>query len=385
MAMTIGILTGGGDAPGLNACIKTVVGRAERIGARVIGIRRGWAGLLYNRPDKPDPALAGPLCPKEIRGVDRSGGTFLHTSRTNPASVPPADRPSGIGPAGYREAADGKRDYTPHILKVIEGLKLDVLIPIGGDDTLSYAARLDAEGAPLVAVPKTMDNDVYGTDFCIGFSTAVTRSVDFITALRTTFGSHESIGLVELFGRHSGETALLAAYLAGANRALISEVPFEPERLAGLLVRDRADNPSHYAVAVISEGATMVGGDRLEYGQKDAYGHRTLGGIGQAAAEAIADITGQKTQYQKVAYLMRSGAPDALDRMVAISFANLAMELIEKREFGRMVALRDGKYTHVPAGLSSQGVRTVDVGQLYDAEAYRPRVSSMLGQPMFLH
>lgn len=384
MAMTIGILTGGGDAPGLNACIETVVRRAERTGTRVIGIRRGWAGLLYNRPDRPDPNLAGQLRLNDIRGVDRSGGTFLHTSRTNPAAVSKADWPDGVGPAGYVESSDGRRDYTAHVLKVIEGLKLDVLIPIGGDDTLSYAARLDAEGLPLVAVPKTMDNDVYGTEFCIGFSTAVTRSVDFITALRTTFGSHESIGLVELFGRHSGETALLAAYLAGADRALISEVPFDPERLAELLVRDRTDNPSNYAVAAISEGATMIGGKRLEYGEEDAYGHKTLGGIGQATAEAIAKITGQKTQYQKIAYLMRSGAPDALDRMAAISFANLAMELIEKREFGRMVALRDGKYTHVPAGLSSKGIRSVDVEALYDAEAYRPRIRSMLGQPMFL-
>ncbi len=387
MPRTIGILTGGGDVPGLNACIKTVVWRAEENGSRVLGIRRGWAGLLNYNPDleSPQPSWIRELFRVEVRAIDRSGGTYLHTSRTNPARVGPNEWPDFIGPEGYVELEDGSRDYTPHVRRVIERLGIDVLIPIGGDDTLSYAARLDDEGVPVVTVPKTMDNDVFGTDMCIGFSTAVTRSIDFITALRNNAGSHERIAVVELFGRNSGETSLISAYLSGVDRAVISEVPFDVERLAAMLLEDRRQNPSNYSIMTISEGATMIGGQPEEFGAEDAYGHKKLGGIGFATSQAIKKLTGQRTIFQQVGYLMRSGAPDALDRMVAISFAGVAMDLIVAGQTGRMVALQQGRYTHVPARTPVEGVKRVDVGQLYDADHYRPQMAGMFDKPMFLY
>jgi 6-phosphofructokinase 1 len=230
-----------------------------------------------------------------------------------------------------------------------------------------------------------MDNDVFGTDYCIGFSTAVTRSVDFITNLRTAAGSHERIAIVELFGRNSGETSLISAYLAGVDRAIISEVHFDPERLATLLEEDKRNNPSNYAIMTISEGAQMIGGKIVEYGQADAYGHKKLGGIGAITGDAIQKLTGSHIIYQQVAYLMRSGEPDALDRMVAISYASLATDLILKRQFGTMVALRDGKYVVVPINTISQGKKTVDVQELYDSKNYRPKVAHILNKPMFLY
>jgi 6-phosphofructokinase 1 len=276
-------------------------------------------------------------------------------------------------------------DCTPHVVRVVEHLGLDVLVPIGGDDTLSFAARLHAEGVPVVAIPKTMDNDVFGTDYCIGFSTAVTRSVDFIHSLRTPSGSNERIAVVELFGRNSGETALISAYLADADRVVISEVPFDVELLARLLMQDRDENPSSYAILVISEGASMMGGQVVEYGQEDAYGHRKLGGIGLIVAEAIRRLTGVDTVYQQLAYLMRAGAPDSLDRMVALSYGNLAVQEIEQANAGLMVALRDGRYTTVPIDTPTKALKRVDVAELYDQEAYRPRVRHLLGKPMFLY
>jgi len=384
---TIGILTGGGDVPGLNAYIKTVVYRASEEGWRVLGIRRGWAGLLNYDPDlgRPQPECVQELIKHQIRAIDRSGGTYLHTSRTNPAWVRRPDWPAFVGPGGFEELAQDCRDYTRHVLGVIESLGLDLLIPVGGDDTLGYGARLDQEGVPIICVPKTMDNDVFGTDICIGFSTAVTRSVDFITALRTNVSSHERIGVVELFGRNSGETSLIAAYLSGVDRAIISEVPFDVEKLAGLLLRDKRDNPSNYSIMTISEGARMVGGQPIEYGAEDSYGHKKLGGIGLVVSEALKKLTAEETIYQPVAYLMRSGSPDALDRMVAISFANLTVELMSKNRTGRMVALQKGKYTHVPARTPMMGVKRVDVTQLYDPESYRPKIANVLGKPMFLY
>jgi 6-phosphofructokinase 1 len=236
-----------------------------------------------------------------------------------------------------------------------------------------------------VAIPKTMDNDVYGTDYCIGFSTAVTRSVDFITNLRTPTGSHERIAIVELFGRNSGETSLISAYLAGVDRAIISEVHFDPERLAKFLMEDKKNNPSNYAIMTISEGAQLVGGKIVEYGQADAFGHKKLGGIGAITGDAIQKLTGSHVIYQQVAYLMRSGEPDALDRMVAISYASLATDLILKGEFGKMVALQEGKYTVNPIETISQGKKVVDVAELYDSENYKPKVTALLGKPMFLY
>ena len=384
----IGILTGGGDVPGLNPCIKAVVFRAVDAGYEVVGIRRGWGGLLNYNPADPEGSAGWivPLSKANTRTIDRSGGTFLHTSRTNPGKVKISDVPAFLqDPKHKDQPKDAKLDFTPHILRVLASLKIDALITIGGDDTLSYSVRLHQEGFPVVAIPKTMDNDVYGTDYCIGFSTAVTRSVDFITSLRTPTGSHERIAIVELFGRNSGETSLVSAYLAGVDRAIISEVHFDPERLAKFLVDDKKTNPSNYAIMTISEGAQMVGGKIVEYGQQDAYGHKKLGGIGGITGDAIQKITGMHIVYQQVAYLMRSGEPDALDRMVAISYASLATDLILRGEFGKMVALREGKYTVNPIDTISQGKKTVDVAELYDSENYRPRVTHILGKPMFLY
>ena len=385
--MRIGLLTGGGDVPGLNPCIKSVVTSATGSGMEVIGIRRGWAGLLEYNPD--DRASASqcvlPLTPADVRTIDRYGGTHLHTSRTNPASVGKAALP-GFLRDQFPFVGDKKTvDCTAHVLRAIEHLKLDALIPIGGDDTLSFAVRLHQEGVRTIGIPKTMDNDVFGTDYCIGFSTAVTRSVDFIHALRTPAGSHERIAVIELFGRNCGETALVSAYLADVDRAVISEVPFDVERLGKLLLEDREHNPSHYATLAISEGATMIGGQVVEYGQEDAYGHRKLGGIGQITGEAIRKITGVDVVYQQLAYLMRAGAPDSLDRMVAISYGHLAVDQLLQGHSGRMVALQNGQYTTVPVETCVQGVKRVDVGELYDADTYRPKVRHMLGKPMFLY
>ncbi|MCL4511871.1 MAG: 6-phosphofructokinase [Bacteroidetes bacterium] len=386
--MKIGILTGGGDVPGLNPCIKAAVYRAEEAGLEVVGIRRGWAGLLhYDVNSKNGNEEWVTLLNKQnTRTVDRSGGTFLHTSRTNPSKVKAKDVPEFLIDAkNLPKQDDPPLDFTPHVLRVLDQLKIDALLPIGGDDTLSYAVRLHKEGFPVVAVPKTMDNDVFGTDYCIGFSTAVTRSVNFITALRTPAGSHERIAVVELFGRNSGETSLISAYLAGVDRAVISEVPFDPEKLAGLLLEDKKRNPSDYAIMTISEGAQMVGGKIVEYGQADAYGHKKLGGIGALTGEALKQITGSEIIYQQVAYLMRSGEPDALDRMVATSYANLATDLIIKKQYGRLVALKEGKYTHIPIDSIASGLKRVDVDELYDADQYKPKVAHLLNKPMFLY
>lgn len=385
--MRIGILTGGGDVPGLNPCIKALVNRAVDAGIDVFGIRRGWAGLLNYNPD--DPHESGewvqPLTKADVRTIDRYGGTHLHTSRTNPAKVRANALPEflkGRFPiSGEKKIAD----CTPHVLRVIEHLGIDALIPIGGDDTLSFAVRLHTEGVRIISIPKTMDNDVFGTDYCIGFSTAVTRSVEFIHALRTPTGSHERIAVVELFGRNSGETALISAYLADVDRALISEVHFDVERLARLVLQDKRRNPSNYAMVVISEGATMIGGQVVEYGQEDAYGHRKLGGIGQLTGEALKKLTNVDIVHQQLGYLMRAGAPDSLDRMVAISYANLAIDQLLQGHSGRMVALQNGQYTTIPADTCTQGVKRVDVEELYDAAEYRPKVRHVLGKPMFLY
>ena len=388
--MRIGILTGGGDVPGLNPSIKAVVNRAMDEGHEVIGIRRGWGGLLeFNRDDPDDFDKHFLMLDKQkVRTVDRTGGTFLHTSRTQPSKVKPKDVPDFLRDPDHLEAEEADkrlRDFTPHILKNLEFLGIETLIPIGGDDTLSYGERLHSEGFPVVAIPKTMDNDVYGTDYCIGFSTAGTRSVHFINQLRTSTGSHERIAVVELFGRNSGETSLISSYLAGVDRALISEVPFDPEKLAELVIKDKAANPSNYVMVTISEGAHMIGGKVVEYGEADAFGHKKLGGIGEITSEAIKNLTGHNIINQRLGYLMRSGAPDALDLMVAVNFANMAMDLITSGASGRMVALRDGTYTHIPMSTVTSGIKRVDVDELYDSKAYRPKVRHVLGKPMFLY
>jgi 6-phosphofructokinase 1 len=385
--LRVGVLTGGGDVPGLNPCIKAIVNYAEDNGWDVVGFRRGWAGPLNVNPDD-DSGLdewLQPLSRQSVRTIDRTGGTVLHTSRTNPGKVRPEDLPHFMterrGSAKERDTVD----CTDHVLKVMEHLGIDALIPIGGDDTLSYAAHLSAAGLPVIAVPKTMDNDVHGTDYCIGFSTAVSRSVSFIDALRTPAGSHERIAVIELFGRNSGETALVSGYLAGADRVLISEVPFEAERLAELVLADRRANPSHYALVVLSEGASMVGGEPIDGGEPDAYGHLKLGGIGQITGDALKRLTGVGIVSQQLGYLMRAGEPDSLDRMVAAAFGLLAVQQLEAGRAGVMIAVADGKYTTRPIRTCVQGVKRVDVDELYDRETYRPRIARVLDKPMFLY
>ena len=381
---TIAILTGGGDVPGLNPCIKALVYRGIEEGLRVLGIRRGWAGLFEFNPDDPDSMKKNimELEKGTVRTIDRSGGTYLHTSRTNPGRVKYENVPEFL----KDQAKEGElNDFTEHVLSNLKHLGIDVLIPIGGDDTLSYGERLHEEGFPVVAIPKTMDNDVHGTDYCIGFSTAVTRSVNFIHSLRTSTGSHERIAIIELFGRYCGETSLISAYLASADRAIISEVPFDPERLARLIMEDKQANPSNYAMLTISEGARMISGDMVQYGEADAYGHRKLGGIGMLTGEVLKKLTGQNIIFQQLSYLMRSGAPDSLDLMVAVNYANMAIDLVLKKVSGRMVALSQGVYTDVPMSIITSGQKRVDVRELYDAEQYRPKVRHVMGKPMFLY
>ena len=382
--MNIGILTGGGDVPGLNPCIKAVVLRAAEQGHRVIGVRHGWGGLLNANPDDPQSLAENlvPLSPASVRTIDRSGGTVLHTSRTNPGRVGAKGVPAFLAGQATGEAPF---DFTPHVLRLLEAQHIEVVIPIGGDDTLSYALRLHDEGVKVIAIPKTMDNDVHGTDYCIGFSTAVTRGVQFIHNLRTSTGSHERIAVVELFGRYSGETCLVTGYLAGVDRAVISEVPVNIQRLAELLAADKAANPSNYAMLAISEGAVIEGGEMVLSGEEDAYGHRKLGGVGAQAGELIKEITGQDIILQQIAYLMRSGSPDSLDLMVASNYAIMAADLAAEGRSGRMVALRGGTYTNVPISVTREGVKRVDVDELYDVDEYRPKVRNVGGKPMFLY
>ena len=391
--MRIAMLTGGGDVPGLNPCIKAIVTGAEALGWDAVGFRRGWAGPLYADPRDEESVRQHVvvLDAAAVRGIDRSGGTILHTSRTNPGRVAAEKLPDFLrashgsqGDAG--RGGEGDRvDCTDHVLNVLDKLEIDALVAIGGDDTLSYAARLHEEGVKVMACPKTMDNDVFGTDYCIGFGTAVGRSVGFIDALRTPAGSHERIAVVELFGRNSGETALISGYLAGADRVLISEVPFDVDRLAELIMADKRANPSNYAVVVVSEGARMTGGAVIESGEPDAYGHRRLGGIGEVLGQALKERTGQGIVNQTLAYLMRAGRPVALDRMVAAAFGTMAVQCLEAGESGLMMALRDGNYETVPVDTCVQGEKRVDVAELYDAEAYRPLIRRVRGKPMYLY
>jgi len=382
--MRAAILTGGGDVPGLNPCIKAAVNRMIDEGHEVLGIRRGWGGLLACNPDDADSIAANTvrLDRQAVRTIDRTGGTFLHTSRTKPSHVSTNDVPAFLSDS---VSGDGPFDFTPHILRVLDALEIDVLLPIGGDDTLSYGLRMHEEGVPVVAIPKTMDNDVHGTDYCIGFSTAVTRGVKFIHNLRTSTGSHERIAIVELFGRYSGETSLITAYLAGVDRAIISEVPFDIDHLTELVMRDKADNPSNYAMITISEGATIQGGELSLSGEADAYGHRKLGGIGKQTGDLIKERTGEGIILQELAYLARSGNPDSLDLMVGMNYAIMAVDLALDGTLGRMVALRSGTYTNVPISVTGEGVKRVDIDELYDVDEYRPKVRHVAGKPMFLY
>lgn len=382
---TIAVLTGGGDVPGLNACIKTLVYRAANEGIKVFGIKRGWSGILEYNPDDPEFSdnCVRELVPSEVRTIDRSGGTYLHSSRTNPSAVKIGQAPEFL----KKEFTDTDevKDFTGRVVKNLEQLEVDAIVPIGGDDTLSFGERLHREGFPVIAIPKTMDNDVFGTDYCIGFSTAVTRSVNCIHDLRTCTGSHERIAVIELFGRYCGETSMIAAYLAGVDRAIISEVPFDPNKLAELIMKDKADNPKNYAMITISEGAKIIGEEMLLSGVADAYGHRKLGGIGEKTGIIIKELTGENVLNQSLSYLMRSGAPDSLDLMVSVNYANMAIDLFLKDTFGRLVALSRGIYTDIPLSRITTGQKRVDVRELYDVEEYRPKVMHVVGKPMFLY
>jgi len=387
MAKTLGILTGGGDVPGLNPAMKAAVLTAIEAGYKVRGIRRGWQGLLHYDFDEPSTHeyYIRELGFVDVRTIDRSGGTFLHTSRTNPQKVRVKDAPDFLVNSKYGKKLDENTiDYTDYVLKVLSELEIDALIAIGGDDTLSFAARLHKEGFPVVGIPKTMDNDVHGTDYCIGFSTAVTRSVNLITDMRTSVGSHERIGVVELFGRNSGETSLITALLAHVDRAVISEVPFDINKLADFLVDDRRRNPSNYSIMTVSEGATYKDGSIVETGEEDAYGHKKLGGIGQMISDDIKRITKTNTMFQQLSYVIRSGAPDSLDRMVGMAYGTTATQLIKKNDTGKLVALQGGKYTTVPLDMVISGKKHADVDSYYDKENYLPKVKEFLGHPMFL-
>ena len=378
--MRIGILTGGGDVPGVNRCIKAFVERVANDGHEVVGIRRGWAGLVDYHPDDPEGSAERSLYaldPERVRTIDRSGGTVLHTSRVDPSRAEHHELPRFLA---SRQLGTGPHDVTAHVLTVVDALKLDAIVAIGGHDTLSYALRLHREGVPVIGVPKTMDNDVHGTDYCLGFSTAVTRSVEFVHQLRTSTGSHERIAVVELFGRHSGETSLVSAYLSSVDRALICEVPFDPERLAALLVEDRRRNPSRYAMVTVSEGARMTGElDDLQ----DPLAPRES--IGSATGAFITHLTGQDVIVQSLGYLMRSGRPDSLDLMVATNFAVMAADLALEDDKGRLVGLQSGTYGDVPLDVIDRGLKRVDVAALYDADAYKPKVRTVVDKPMFLY
>ncbi len=380
--MRIAILTGGGDVPGLNACLKAAVERIVDAGHQPIGVRRGFGGLVAIDPDDPASVQRNlvDLDRAAVRTIDRTGGTVLHTSRIVPGAVPHAEAPPALA---RTIPGNGPYDLTDHIIAVVEHLQLDGLIAIGGDETLAAALELHRRGVPVIGVPKTMDNDVGGTDYCLGFSTAVSRSVELIHQLRTSVGSHERIAVIELFGRRSGETSLVAAYLASVDRAVIPEVGFDPERLAALLMEDRRRNPSRYALVTVSEGAHVEPGS--PHAERVPVSERERGGVGTATASLMRELTGEEIVSQGLGYLMRSGRPDSLDLMVAFNFGTLAAELALDEQAGRMVALDGGVYTDVPLEKTADGARRVDVDALYDRDAYRPKVREVAGKPMFLY
>jgi ATP-dependent phosphofructokinase / diphosphate-dependent phosphofructokinase len=382
----IGILTGGGDVPGLNSVIKSVVYKGTELGYQVVGIRRGWQGLVQMRPGPElDSEHLRALDRANTRHIDRTGGTVLHTSRVNPLRVKKKTVPEHISLQRLKqvETGDGVFDFTDIVVENIQHLKLDYLITIGGDDTLGFATVLDRKDVPLIAIPKTMDNDVHGTEYCIGFSTAITRAKDLITRQRTTLGSHERIGVFRIFGRDSGFTALYTAYVSSA-RCVLPEVEFDLDRLCTLLVEDKRNNPSRYALVIASEGAVWQGQKVTEYGEADAYGHKKKADIGHALAEEIRIRTGEDTMSSDLTYDLRSGEADSLDQMVAITFANVAMDLVRDGVRGRMTAIQDGKYTHAPLPDPRRGPRKVDIAQMYNLERFRPHYSDKLGTPLLL-
>jgi ATP-dependent phosphofructokinase / diphosphate-dependent phosphofructokinase len=386
----IGILTGGGDVPGLNSVIKTVVYRGSEIGCEVIGIRRGWEGLT--NVNLQDPASRNryvlPLNRENTRTIDRTGGTYLHSSRTNPSKMKriPAVLEGQSFPAKEstkKGVTSTVYDVTPAVLKNIEILGLDYLIAIGGDDTLSYAAELDRKGMKVIAVPKTMDNDVRNTEYCIGFSTAITRAMDAIERQRTTVGSHERIGIFRVFGRDAGYTALYTAYVTSV-RCCIPEYKVDLQKLIELLITDKRNNPSNYSLAVLSEGAEWQGYTVQEYGDPDAFGHRKKMSVAEDLSNEIKKATGEETVVSDLTYDLRSGSADFVDRMVASTFAGMALDAIGEGKHGLMTAICDGCYTMVGIPDPKLGPRRVDIGTMYNTERYRPTYDHKLGLPIFL-
>jgi 6-phosphofructokinase 1 len=382
----IGVLTGGGDVPGLNSVIKSVTYRATELGMEVIGIRRGWEGLTHVQPNgEVDPDYIRPLNRANTRTIDRTGGTVLHTSRTNPARM----KESALPPWLDRSAAetmrtdDGRFDLTDVVLRHLDGLGIEALVTIGGDDTLSFSRVLVDRGVPVVAIPKTMDNDVPGTEYCIGFSSAITRAKELIDRQRTTIGSHERIGVFRIFGRDAGFSALFAAYVTSA-RCLIPEAPYDLDALSAVLAEDYRLSQSHYAIVVTAEGAIWEGGSLHEIGEPDAFGHRRKENVGEALAREVTNRTGIDSLALELTYDLRSGQPDALDQIVASTFANVAMDLVAEGAYGRMVAIRDGKYAHTSLPAKGSTARRVDVEAMYNTERFRPRYDGRLGLPMLL-
>ena len=382
----IAILTGGGDVPGLNAVIKSVVYRATDAGYDVLGIRRGWEGLTHVRPGpNADPDYLRPLDRVNTRTIERTGGTILHTSRTNPRKMRTEGLPPWMDESTRAKYAvgDGIFDLTPLVLDNLSALGITRLVTIGGDDTLSYSQVLVNNGVPLVAIPKTMDNDVQGTEYCIGFSTAITRAKEAINRQRTTLGSHERIGVFRIFGRDAGFSALYTAYVTSA-RCVIPEAPYDLDALCDLLAWDHRDNPSHYAFVITAEGAIWQGAQMTDVGTADAFGHKHKANIGESLASEIRERTGIETLASELTYDLRSGEPDSIDSLVATTFANVAMDLVDAGITGRMVAIQDGKYAHTELPDPALGPRKVDVPVMYNVARFRPRYDGKLGDPMLL-
>jgi ATP-dependent phosphofructokinase / diphosphate-dependent phosphofructokinase len=386
----IGILTGGGDVPGLNPAIRAVTIRALREGYKVIGLRRGWAGLIdLIRDEKVDNSNHYQALTEEIvNRAGRTGGTFLHSSRTRPSSVKKAQVPEHLKD---KYAAD-KNDLTEEVLKNLDFLGIDYLIPIGGDDTLSYGVELYKKGVKVVAIPKTMDNDVPGTDYCIGFSTCVTRTIQIANSLRTIAGSHERLLVLEVFGRYAGFTAMLPTMAGAANRCVIPEFKFNIEQLAELIVDDRNRNPSKYAVVLVSEGAMFEGGEMVFQDRStDAYGHAKLGGIGDLVSKRLEELSLKfnngkpiNTINQKVGYLVRGGDPDAIDSIVPMAYGNLALDLVLKGVHGRLVVLKNGRYDNMPLDVVTATKKVVNVKEHYNTERLRPYYKSFEMKPLFI-
>lgn len=388
---TIGILTGGGDVPGLNPAIRAITLRAMKEGYRVLGIRRGWAGIVDIVPEDEEgrDEHVIELDTSTVNKVGRSGGTFLHTSRTRPSHLPLTYVPDHV----KDQYTDEINDVTPQVLKNIESLGIDFLIPIGGDDTLSYGARLHEEGVKVIAIPKTMDNDVPGTDYCIGFSTCLTRTIELTHRLRTTAGSHERFLVIEVFGRYAGFTALLPTMGGAANRCVIPEHPLDVELLCELLTEDRRDNPSNYSVVLISEGATLAGdmGMHFEDEETDQYGHKKLGGIGDQVGKLLKELSPRYNNgrsinvvIQRLSYLMRSGDPDALDSIVPMVYGNIAFDCVQAGHSGRLVNLRNGTYDNVPIDVVVGRKKVIDVAKYYNTERLRPLYKTFTGHPLFV-